>query len=188
MRLADQLAADWEGRDVEVIGVIAALPQDFANGTRFELAVEQTLTAAAVIPARVMLSWYQGRRAEEMLDRQKVRPGERWQMKVRLKRPHGNANPYAFDYEAWLLERNIRATGYVRAAPVQRLDTMVWQPDYVIERLRDQVRERFERMLPAAQNPYAGVLLALAVGDQKAIQGVELHSSSALAICLKTYS
>lgn len=170
-RLADALASDWEGRDVEVIGVIAALPQDFANGTRFEMAVEQTLTAAAIIPQRIMLSWYQGRRDTDAQEVQKVRPGERWQMTVRLKRPHGNANPYAFDYEAWLLERNIRATGYVRSAPVQRLDAMVWQADYMIERLRDQVRDRFERLLPAAQNPYAGVLLALAVGDQKAIQG-----------------
>lgn len=170
-RLADALASDWEGRDVEVIGVIAALPQDFANGTRFEMAVEQTLTAAAIIPQRIMLSWYQGRRDTDAQEVQKVRPGERWQMTVRLKRPHGNANPYAFDYEAWLLERNIRATGYVRSAPVQRLDAMVWQADYMIERLRDQVRDRFERVLPAAQNPYAGVLLALAVGDQKAIQG-----------------
>jgi competence protein ComEC len=37
---------------------------------------------------------------------------------VRLKRPHGNLNPHGFDYEAWLFERGIRATGYVR--PAQR--------------------------------------------------------------------
>ncbi len=170
-RLADQLAREWEGRDVEIIGVIAALPQEFGRGVRFEMAVEKTLTAEAVIPSRLMVSWYQGRRDGDAAELQKVKPGERWQMTVRLKRPHGNANPQAFDYEAWLLERNIRATGYVRQAPVQRLDDMVWRPLLLIERLRDRIRDRFEAMLPAAQNPYAGVLLALAIGDQKAING-----------------
>ncbi len=64
-----------------------------------------------------MLSWYQGRRDGEDFVRPPLRPGERWQLTVRLKRPHGNANPFGFDYEAWLLERDIRATGYVRQAP-----------------------------------------------------------------------
>lgn len=185
-RLADSLALDWEGRDIGIIGVVAALPQEFGRGVRFEMVVEKTLTAEASIPSHLMLSWYQGRRDHDAAELQKIRPGERWQMTVRLKRPHGNANPQAFDYEAWLLERNIRATGYVRQDPVQRLEEMVWQPRYVIERLRDRIRDRFERMLPAAQNPYAGLLLALAIGDQKAINGGELHLSSAMAICLNS--
>src|SRR4029453_5023177 len=50
-----------------------------------------------------------------------VPPGERWQFPVRLRRPHGNLNPNGFDYEAWLLERGIGATGYVRQRGEQRL-------------------------------------------------------------------
>ena len=34
--------------------------------------------------------------------------------------PHGNVNPNGFDYEAWLLERGIGATGYVRQRGEQR--------------------------------------------------------------------
>lgn len=171
VRLADALPAAWEGRDIEVIGVVAALPQDFSQGSRFEFAVEKVSTATAAVPERIMLSWYQGQRDGEEFVRQPLKPGERWQLTVRLKRPHGNANPNAFDYEAWLLERNIRATGYVRPAPPQRLAEMVWRPDYVIERLRYQVRVSFGEMLPGAQYPWAGILVALAVGDQRAIQG-----------------
>lgn len=171
IRLSDQLAGDWEGRDVQIVGVIASLPQEFERGLRFEFVLEQTLTAGAVLPARLMLSWYQGLSAGDSGLTQPLRPGERWQMTVRLKRPHGNANPFGFDYEAWLLERNIRATGYVRPVPAMRQAEMVWQPAYVIERWRDTIRQRFARMLPAEQHPYAGVLLALAIGDQKAIQG-----------------
>ncbi len=171
IRLADELPAAWEGRDIQVVGVVAALPQDFSQGSRFEFTVELVLTATAVVPHRIMLSWYQGSRDGEDFVRQPLRPGERWQFTVRLKRPHGNANPNGFDYEAWLLERNIRATGYVRPDPPQRLSEMVWRPDYVVERLRDAVRASFARMLPVADYPWAGVLVALAVGDQRAIQG-----------------
>ncbi|MBP6187407.1 MAG: DNA internalization-related competence protein ComEC/Rec2 [Azonexus sp.] len=170
-RLTDQLGADWEGRDIEVVGVVAALPQDFSNGTRFEFDVNFPLTAEAVIPQRIMLSWYQGRRDDEQLDRQQVRPGERWRFTVRLKRPHGNANPGGFDYEAWLLERNIRATGYIRPNPPQRVDEMVWRTGYAIERARHAIRDSFARLLPEERYPWAGVLVALVIGDQKAIHG-----------------
>ena len=171
IRLADALGAGWEGRDVEVIGVVAALPQDFSQGSRFEFAVERRLTATAVVPGRIMLSWYQGQRDGEEFVRQQLKPGERWQMTLRLKRPHGNANPNGFDYEAWLLERNIRATGYVRQNPPRRLTEMVWQPEYVVERLRHGVRDSFAAMLPAGRYPWAGILVALVIGDQRAIQG-----------------
>lgn len=170
-RLADQLGADWEGRDVEVIGVVAGLPQDFSNGIRFEFDVNSRLTVGSVIPERIMLSWYQSRRDEAQLERRTVRPGERWRFTVRLKRPHGNANPGGFDYEAWLLERNIRASGYIRPNPPQRLDDMVWQPAYAFERMRHAIRDSFARLLPEADYPWGGVLVALVIGDQKAIQG-----------------
>ena len=171
IRLADALPSAWEGRDIEVLGVVAALPQDFSQGSRFEVAVEKVLTATADVPERIMLSWYQGQRDGEEFVRQPLRPGERWQFTLRLKRPHGNANPNGFDYEAWLLERNIRATGYVRSARAQPVAAMVWRPDYVVERLRQYVRASFAAMLPAGEYPLAGVLVALAVGDQRAIQG-----------------
>ncbi|MDE2439489.1 MAG: DNA internalization-related competence protein ComEC/Rec2 [Betaproteobacteria bacterium] len=170
LRLADHLGEDWEGRDLEVVGVIAGLPQDFAGGTRFEFDVT-SVSAGAALPGRLMLSWYPGRRDTEGPEPLVFRPGERWQFTVRLKRPHGNANPGVFDYESWLLERNIRATGYVRPSQPKRQSAMVWQPDYVIERLRLIARESFGRVLPEAAYPFAGVLVALTVGDQKAIQG-----------------
>ena len=173
-RLADHLAAEWEGRDVQVIGVVAELPQAFSRGLRFSFDVEEVLSSDAVVPSRIMLSWYHGERASEP-DAQApeslaIHPGERWQLTVRLKRPHGNANPHAFDYEAWLLERGIRASGYVRPkAENRRLDKLVAEPGYLLERLRETVRDRFLETLPSSE--YAGILVALTVGDQRSIQG-----------------
>ncbi|MBS1197679.1 MAG: ComEC/Rec2-related protein:DNA internalization-related competence protein ComEC/Rec2 [Proteobacteria bacterium] len=175
LRLADQLPSVWEGKDVELVGVVAELPQDFGQGMRFRFAVEEVKTAGAIIPRQIMLSWYSGQRdcanCKELVGR-KVKPGERWRLTVRLKRPHGSANPHAFDYEAWLLERGIRATGYVRPGEkAERLAEMVWTPGNAVERLRHAVRDSFQTMLPEARYPYAGVLVALVVGDQRAING-----------------
>ena len=166
IRLADELGRDWEGRDVEVIGTIAGLPQDFERGVRFEFAVEQRLTDGAAVPGRLQLAWYAGRNGQPT-----VVPGERWRFTVRLKRPHGGANPGGFDYEAWLLERGIRATGYVRPEPATRLVAFVWHPGHVVERLRATIRDNFQQALPEAEWPWIGILTALAVGDQKAVQG-----------------
>lgn len=170
VRLADALPAANEGRDIRVTGVVAGLPQAYENGVRFDFAVEQ---ADAAVPERISLAWYRGWHLEESDEwhaPQEVHAGERWQLTVRLKRPHGNLNPHGFDYEAWLFERGVRATGYVRAdGGNRRLEEFVWKPAHAVERLREAVRARFLRALP--ERDYAGVLVALAVGDQRAIDG-----------------
>ena len=168
-RLDDELPAAWEARDVRVTGVIARLPQAFDRGVRFELDVEAFEPPQARVPARIALSWYGTWRramAPEMLP--VVHAGERWQLTVRLRRPHGTSNPHGFDYEAWLFERGVRATGYVRNddAP-RRLDALVHRPAYGLERLRERVRARILAALDAA--PYAGVIAALVMGDQRQI-------------------
>lgn len=166
LRLADELPAALEGRDIELSGVVASLPQALERGVRFEFDVEQ---AVAGVPSHISLAWYRGRddADDEASPQVPVRAGERWRFTVRLKRPHGNLNPYGFDYEAWLFERGIRATGYVRPQSAARIEAQVWRPGYAVEMLREAIRDRFRAVLPEA--PYAGILIALAVGDQHAI-------------------
>lgn len=168
-RMADALPAQWEGRDIEVIGVVATLPQQYDRSVRFEFAVEHVLTAGAQVPGRIVLSWWgAGGRDGAPALLPEVHPGERWQLQVRLKRPHGLANPRGFDYEAWLLERGIRATGYVRPkGGHRRLQARVWSPAYAVERVRERLRTRIREALPAA--PAAGVVIALVMGEQRAI-------------------
>ncbi len=176
-RLDDALPTEWESRDVMVVGVVGELPQPFANGERFVFDVESVLTPAAHVPARVMLSRYaardegrDGAASSGVTAVEELRPGQRWRFTVRLKKPHGNANPHGFDYEAWLLERGIRATGYIRPqSPAVLLEDLVARPAYLVERARHAIRARFFDTLAGAE--YAGVLVALTVGDQRAIQG-----------------
>lgn len=167
-RLSDALPEDWEGRDVELIGVVASLPRLDPRGARFDFQVERIVTAGARVPRHVSLAWYRAGDDGGARLAEPVRAGERWQFTVRLKRPHGSANPHGFDFEAWALERNIRAVGYVREGDgMRRLEDLVYRPAYLVQRLRQAVRERLQRVLAGA--PYAGVIVALAVGDQNSI-------------------
>jgi competence protein ComEC len=166
--LAPELARADEGRDIAVVGTVASLPYRFDQGVRFDFAVERVVGGNAAVPPRIALGWYTGFRghAHKVAE---VQPGERWQLVVRLQRPHGNANPYGFDYEAWLLEQGVRATGYVRGDdPANgRIDAFVPGFSNVVERGRALLRARILAALPG--KPYAGVIVALVIGDQRAI-------------------
>jgi competence protein ComEC len=166
-RLADRLPPQFEGVDLALTGVVAGLPQPFEGGVRFDFDVEQVDPAEARLPQRVALAWYNGTSRDEFQDIAPIRAGERWRFNARLRRPHGSANPYGFDYESSLLQRAIGATGYVRAGGTARLDDLAWRPAYFVERTREILRERFWDTLPGY--PYAGILIALAIGDQNAI-------------------
>jgi len=168
IRLSDALPAGQEGVDVEVVGVVASMPQIQERGERFLFDVERVLTPDAHVPGKVSLTHYFADFRTPQPDAQPgFHAGERWRLTVRLKRPHGTANPYGFDFEAWALERGIRAVGYLRKAEQQRLDVFVPGPGYLVEHLREQVRARMQRTL--AGQPYAGVLQALAIGDESGI-------------------
>ncbi|MGZ5818103.1 MAG: ComEC/Rec2 family competence protein, partial [Burkholderiaceae bacterium] len=174
--LAQQLPKEWEGREVTVVGTIDSLPYRFDQGVRFNFAVERVLPVDGQMPAippKISLAWYSSFRGEETQTIGDVQPGERWQLTVRLQRPHGNANPWGFDYEVWLLEQDLRATGYVRPDEQsvfknQREDRFVTSFGNVVERCRGWLRDRILAALP--DKKYAGVIVALVVGDQRAVE------------------
>ena len=167
-RLADSLPDVWQGKDIAVIGVVAELPHQHERGLSFGFDAEKVLTPDAHVPPHILLSTYANKDAPPL----PLHAGERWQLSVRLKQPHGTSNPYGFDFEAWMLERELRASGYVRDDEENvRLDAIVEKPGYLIERLRETVRERFQKTLGNA--PYAGVLTALAIGDQGSIPAAQ---------------
>jgi competence protein ComEC len=171
-KLADRLAPELEGRDIEVVGVVSSLPAAGERSLRFEFDPE---AADVPLPGKILLSWYRSPNYEEQpaVLSSPVHPGERWRFTVRLRRPHGQFNPQGFDYEAWLLERGVGATGYVRSsrkAFPEKLGARNNLSDSV-ESIREAVRDRFKRVL--GETPASGILAALAVGDQRAISAEE---------------
>lgn len=183
--LANGLDSALEGRDLVVTGVVAAMPQQHEAGLRFRLEVESA--TAGGVPVRLVpllsLGWYGGVGVGDsgVMELQRLpaplRAGERWQLAVRVKAPHGNSNPHGFDYELWLWEQGVQATGSVRAGPrdppPQRL-AVTWR--HPVERWRQAVRDAVYARVP--DRPTAGVLAALSVGDQNAIDVLRLLSRS----------
>ena len=172
LRMADRLAPALEGRDIEVVGVVAGLPATGERGLRFEFEPEH---AESRLPGRILLSWYRSPGDEEdpAFAAAPVHPGERWRFTLRLRRPHGNVNPHGFDYEAWLLEQGLGATGYVRSSR-QSFPEKWGERNGLsdrIERIRERVRDRFKAVL--GETPASGILAALAVGDQRSISAEE---------------
>ena len=104
------LAPEHEGVDLIAEGDIASLPAHTEHDVRFLFDIEslhlneQRLST----PGRVRVSWRNST--------QDVRVGDRWRFTLRLKRPNGFMNPGSFDYEGWLYQQGVRATGYVRVA------------------------------------------------------------------------
>ena len=168
LALAPSLSKEDEGRDLTLVGVVDSLPYTFDQGVRFHFKVQEARGARSPVPPRIALAWYSGFR-DSVQQVGEVQPGERWQLTVRLQRPHGNANPHGFDYEAWLLEQGIRATGYVRPDGTRnrRIDAFVPGFSTLVERSRATLRARIRAVLPGKE--YAGVIVALVVGDQRAI-------------------
>ncbi|HEY0267742.1 MAG TPA: DNA internalization-related competence protein ComEC/Rec2 [Methyloradius sp.] len=176
-RLADALPSDWQGKNIQIIGVVASMPQQLERSDRFEFDVESVLTQndgrnqAVKVPVHISLAQYStefGNNQTLEKPTSLFHAGERWKLTVRLKQPHGTANPHGFDFEMWALERNIRATGYVRKDDGnQKLSNFVMRPKYIVEALRENIRTRMQRVLE--NQPYEAVLRALAIGDESAI-------------------
>ena len=173
VRLADELPAAWEGRDIRLVGVVDELPQPVERGIRFAFVVERALTPDAVVPSRLSLAWYgDWQRASAVEQVPEIHAGERWDIVVRLKRPHGTVNPHGFDVEAWLLENEIRATGYVRKDDGnRRIDVFAGRPGDYVSVARESIRNRILAAL--RDRPYAGVFAGLAIGDERAIPAVQ---------------
>ncbi|MGJ7507482.1 DNA internalization-related competence protein ComEC/Rec2 [Variovorax sp. GT1P44] len=165
------LPAALEGRDVRVVGVVAQMPQPGEGSVRFTLDVESAELPG--VPGVLSLAWYAegsglwgGGDAGEAPG--PVHAGERWQLTVRLKAPHGNLNPHGFDHELRLWEQGVHATGYVRTGPrdprPERL-AVTWH--HPVERMRESVRDAIVERV--ADPRLSGVIAALVTGDQGAI-------------------
>ncbi len=153
---AARLPQTLAGLDVVVTGTVINLPQPGEVAARFLFRVKTG--PEPLRGARILLRDY---------DELAISGGQRWQFTVRLQPPRGLANPGTFDYEAWLLQQRIRATGYVRDPDtaqrlgVNRLSLAWW---------RQRVADRVARL--AASDPLLSMLLpALVLGERGQIDG-----------------
>ncbi len=153
INIDDRLDPAMQGETIS----IAARVVDFAANTGGSLRFIVEPQQRSDLPTRIRLSWYEPAAIPG--------PGEVWQLRVRLRRPHGYANPGGFDYEGWLFRQRIGATGYVVShKDNQRLIDIPIDP---LSRIRQNFVDRVTRLLPA--DDAAAVLLAVGVGARHRI-------------------
>jgi competence protein ComEC len=123
--------------------------------------------AAVLLPSRLSMAWYGA--PPELL------PAQRWELTLRLRRPHAGVNPAGFDAEAWLFAQGVRAMATVRNGPGQDpprcLATLAGGFSARVDRLRAQLRGRLQALLQG--RPSAPVLVALVMGDQAGIDDAD---------------
>lgn len=211
--IAQNLAPDYEGQDIHITGIVTSMPQPSDSGLRFRFAPESAAIKGQIIqlPPLIDLSWYANSpdfnfsnsspppytQADSNHPLSQLRAGQRWQMTVRLKAPHGLRNPHGFDYELWLWEQGVQATGYIRAGKRDPPPTLLASTyKHPIELMRHAVRDAIylrlkepaasldtplivsteEQKVRALKSRVAGIIAALVVGDQRAIHQMDWDS------------
>jgi len=158
-------------QDLTAIGRIASIPEDGTRATRFRFDIERLDHDGEPVAfdGRVRLTWYRQQARQEDSgqpvdeDVVRLRAGERWQFAVRLKPPHGFVNPGGFDYERWLFEQGVTATGYVRDEPVP-VRLAAGPGRYWLARWRQGLRDRLVGVL--GPGTPSALVRALVIGDR----------------------
>lgn len=158
--LSWSLPKEFEGQPVLLTGYIASLPVTDNWGTSFTFALEELRHEKKIIrgKANLLISWRQ--------HSPQLKVGDKWELIVRLKRIHGLQNPGAFDYEAWALQKGLRAKGYVLSNPKNKLISHSWYR-YPIHQLRQILQAKIQFYLP--KSSLAPWLMALIIGERNGI-------------------
>jgi len=144
----DRLPSSLIGQDIVVSGSIVSVPQYLDKSVRFDFK-----PLSSELPKTIKLSWY------HPIPKQ-LTAGEMWQLTVRLKPPHGSMNPGGFDYERWLFQQGIGATGYIRKDIQNK--RLAPAPNYHVNRLRQSLTQTIHTQLPDSDN--IGLIQGLLTG------------------------
>lgn len=159
--------------DLEVEGRIASLPAELGLSRRFLFRVQSARLGdrAVAFTGLTRLTWYD--------TPPPLSVGELWRLRVRLKPPHGFANPGGFDLERWLFQQGIKATGHVQGRGDQvRLDP--GPGPYWIDRLREGLRDHIARHL--AGSPALGLVQALTLGERSSMPHAQWEAMTRIGI------
>lgn len=143
------LPHELEEKEIEVTGHIVSLPVNDHGKFQFEF-----LTHAA----RLRLLWNNPSK--------QLKVGDEWHLVVKLKRMHATQNPGAMDFEAWALQKNIRAKGNVVSSKHQQLISHAWYRFPVLHLRQKLMRELMQVLPKSAAAPW---LVGLMMGERNNI-------------------
>ena len=145
--------------DSQVIGArVASFPMPRESGYVFELVDSEARGAeATALPARMRVSWRAAPRAPRL--------GDWCELHVRLRRPHGLANPGGIDVERAALVRHLGASGYVIAHPGNHCARIATRRE--LDGLRAWLARGIEHAV--VERDATAAIKALAVDDRSAL-------------------
>ena len=168
------LPLSMDKTDVLVVGHVIGLVDRDLRRSRFRLRVDSAISmdeAQAKLRLKVILINLYAQRSADV----SITSGQRLKMVVRLRRPRGALNPGGFDYQAWLYQQGIGATGYVRRVIDVSEDTGSaaivagagrWSHAMAaVSRQRERISQAIHN-LPIGP-PSAAALAAITVGDRR---------------------
>ncbi|KTD74712.1 DNA internalization-related competence protein ComEC/Rec2 [Legionella waltersii] len=94
-------------------GIISSIPNQNTHKTQFHLSLQKFNDQAA--KGVILLSWYN--------HPPKLKAGQTWRLKVKLKKPRNFKNPGSYNYTLFLSARHIHWTGYILPKGSQLLST-----------------------------------------------------------------
>lgn len=152
-----------EGKTIEVRGYVDSIPNKTEKKLSFDFIITDRQVSHALkhiyddsFKGKVRLNWYY---ADKIL-----KSGEQWQLKIRLKKPNGLLNG-GFDYEKYLYQNRIVASGYVREGHIlnssEQSSIKYFFKNYFIG-LRQKVSTKIDNSL--LNYPYKGLVKALTIG------------------------
>lgn len=154
LRLHQTLPAVLEGVDLQLQGTVVGLPLTTEFGQSFDFLVDPDQPELSQRTLRL------NNFGEEF-----VVAGERWQLELRLKRPHGFANPGGNDREAYLLRQGYAATGYLRQGSGNRkLGNAEFRFPNLVSQLRSRLLGHLQERLRTMQ--HSELMLALVLGER----------------------
>ena len=169
-RLQNILSQELEGKEFIVEGRVVGLAQTGGAGAKFPFVIDDMLIRRETrvqFPKQVYLSWQPAWRSQQTIP--EMIPGQRWKLKVKLKRPYGSLNPYTFDFERWAFHHDFGASGSVQFGELLQADGIGLNEFQLrMERARHYLRKKIQSALPSDAR-YVGVIVALVMGDQNAI-------------------
>lgn len=162
--LSQRVEQQCEAIPITVEGKVTSLPRyrhtrTGVNAQRFEFIPDHITPNSCEGPRRLLLTYY---------GEQIIRPGQRWRMGVKLKKPWGLSNPGSFNMQTWYAQSDIDATGNVRQSQAQLLQESPqdWK-NYNL--LRQYISHEIAQLEMDSQ--VKGILRALTVADKSGIDG-----------------
>lgn len=185
--MQQQLPTQFAHQSVEVVGTIISIPQQRSCGLQFFFEISKitinshhsksttprpvthNLSENSVYllsqALRTKIHWSSEKSTDSNTTLPHLQAGQRWQMSVRLYPLRGFSNPTYYDYHAFSFQQQLQATGYVlNHSKPQLLSTQ-----YTFESFRQYLFERMQAIFQRENLAFAGILTALALGEQQGI-------------------